>query len=146
MSSKPENAFIRGVHAHLPKVYFEKMSNPWRSGTADVWYSGAQGDLWIEYKYVPKVPQRTSVTPNLSPRQLMWLSDRSAEGRQVVVVVGHPKGGVIWHRDFSTPKSPAEFLAESKTRSELAAWIMSITGESPCRSRSSYFSQSESFQ
>lgn len=145
MSSKPENSFIRGVNAHLPTVYFEKMNNPWRSGTADVWYSGKLGDLWIEYKYVPKVPKRTTILPDLSPRQLKWLNDRDAEGRRVAVVVGHPAGGVVFGPgEYDRPMPPEEFLRLTMSRSQLAAWIFDHTGESPCRLRSTCSLPSES--
>lgn len=130
--------FIRGVHAHLKDVYFEKMANPWRAGTADVWYSGKRGDLWIEYKYVPKIPKRTTILPDLSPRQLKWLNDRDAEGRRVMVVVGHPGGGVVVRPgEFDRPMAPEEFVLKTLSRSDLAAWIFHLVGASPCRSQNS---------
>lgn len=147
MSSKPENTFIRSVHTHLKGVYFEKMANPWRAGTADVWYSGKKGDLWIEYKYVPTIPKRTTILPDLSPRQLKWLNDRDAEGRRVVVVVGHPKGGVVFQPGtFTTPMPPEEFVSKTLSRPDLAGWILHLVGESPCRSQRSCSSSFESFQ
>lgn len=135
MSSKPESVFTASVHRHLKaKLYFEKMNNPFRAGTADFWYSGKDGDCWIEYKYIPKIPTRTTILPDLSPRQLKWLKDRVLEGRDVYVVVGHPNGGVVWDGGFDRPMSPEEFLLRSLTRPQLAAWILAQTGESPCRS------------
>lgn len=145
MSGKPENAFIRSVHQYLPKTYHEKMANPWRSGTADVWYSGVLGDMWVEYKYVPKIPKRTAILPELSPRQLQWLNDRDAEGRRVAVVLGHPDGGVVYEPgNFDRPIMPADFLRATMRRPQLAAWILHIVGESPCRSRNSFSPLSES--
>lgn len=80
----PENRFIHRVHKRLDKsVYREKMHNAYRGGTPDVWYSGKNGDCWIEYKWGRL---------NLSPLQLKWLTDRDAEGRRCFVVVGTPKG------------------------------------------------------
>jgi hypothetical protein len=56
VSSKPETTFIQSIHRHLPKeVYREKMANPYRGGTPDVWYSGYKSDLWVEYKFIPKL-------------------------------------------------------------------------------------------
>ena len=47
MSTKPENTFIGSVHKKFggKKPYIEKMYNPLRSGTPDVYYSGDVGDL-----------------------------------------------------------------------------------------------------
>lgn len=104
MPAKPENTFISAVHRRLPSpddLHREKMHNPYRSGTADVWYSGRL-DLWVEYKFI-QVPVRETSTillcgaknPLLSPLQQDWLSRREAEGRRVWVVVGCAKGGVV---------------------------------------------------
>ena len=59
MSAKPENTFIGSVHKKfgVKKPYFEKMYNPLRSGTPDVYYSGDAGQLWIEYKFIPRIPR-----------------------------------------------------------------------------------------
>lgn len=141
MSSKPESVFTASVHKYLKaKLYFEKMNNPFRAGTADFWYSGVKGDLWIEYKYIPKLPTRTTILPDLSPRQLKWLNDRAAEGRNVHVIVGHPNGGVVWPVAFDQPMQPAAFEKLSLTRAQLASWILEVTGESPCRSPATSYS------
>lgn len=134
LASKPESTFIRGVHAHLRDVYFEKMNNPFRSGTADVWYSGLKGDVWVEYKYIPKIPKVAQIVPDLSERQKLWLQGRLAENRQVRVVVGCPEGGVIYKDgEWMQGISPADFRARLLLRSALAAEIREITGVSPCR-------------
>ena len=89
----PENRFIQRVHKHLPRnIYREKMHNPYRGGTPDVWYSGTGGDLWVEYKWAEKFGKL--VVPALSPLQLDWLTKRKAEGRNVLVVVGSKAGAV----------------------------------------------------
>lgn len=96
MATKPENQYITGLHKHFPPkevLYREKMANPWRGGTADYWYSGAARDLWIEFKYLVNLPIRSPLVPALSPLQLAWCSERRAQGRDVIVVVG-TRGGV----------------------------------------------------
>ena len=55
MAAKPETTFYTSVHRHLPStdlLHREKMSNPYRGGTFDHWYSGKKADLWIEWKFV----------------------------------------------------------------------------------------------
>lgn len=129
---KPENAFIRSIDRHIPQVYSEKMANPWRSGTADKWYTGIKNDLWIEYKWITTVPK--FVTPALSARQLKWLEDRLSEKRSIAVVVGCATGGLIYlNGDWTRKIERSEFLERVRSRSEIAAWILSITGASPCK-------------
>lgn len=134
MAVKPENSFISGVHKHLPSIkviHREKMNNPYRGGTADWWYSGKTNDLWIEYKFLPCMPQRGIITPErlgLTALQLDWLKGRYEEGRNVGVIVGCPKGGVIM-RDLTWD---AEWTIDSFNqrvveRKALAEWIVQQT-------------------
>lgn len=129
MSSKPETVFIASVHKHLPpkpQLHREKMNNPYSSGTADVWYSGSLRDLWIEYKFLPRVPSRAAVVPTklLSALQLEWLNDRYAEGRNVGVIIGCPTGGVVLRDKEWENEIPAkEFATRIQSRSELAKWL-----------------------
>lgn len=123
---KPENRFITSVNDKIPKiVHREKMHNIYRGGTFDVWYSGSNADLWIEYKWIPRIPVRGRVVPDLSPLQLLWGRERAAEGRSVIVVVGCPSGGVIFSLPFAWEEgvSAEEFRKGLLTKSTLAAWI-----------------------
>ena len=112
------------------------MNNEYRGGTADWWYSGTKKDLWIEYKFLPRVPQRGTVwlckpdvkKPDLSRLQQDWLRGRHVEGRNVAVVIGCPSGGVVlrdleWERAFSA----TEFVSRIQTRNQLADWIKQET-------------------
>lgn len=132
-TTKPENVFIASVHRRLASVYFEKLCNPFRSGTPDVWYSGDRGDLWIEYKFLPKIPRSEGILPDLSAQQRRWLDSRAAEGRNVAVVIGCKEGAVIYcNRDWSTPISTSAFLARVVSRDALAAWIVNHVGVKQC--------------
>ena len=134
-STKPENRFIKGVHNHLPKTYAEKMNNPWRSGTADVWYSGKAGDLWVEYKFIERVPRSKEIRPDLTPRQVRWLNNRFDEGRNVAVVLGTPKGGVIYrNKEWMNPLDHETLTGLIVSREEIARWIFSQAGASTCHS------------
>lgn len=129
MAVKPESAFISRVHKRLPaKLHREKMHNAYRGGTADVWYSGPMDDLWIEYKYLPTVPVRKDVSPDLSALQRLWLDGRLAEGRNVAVVIGCPRGGVVLeHGAWQTPMTPDEFVRQLKSVEDIARWITTYT-------------------
>jgi hypothetical protein len=132
MPVKPENQFISGIHKYLPPtVYHMKNNNPYVGGIPDVWYSGHGGDLWVEYKYLQTTPVRSSVLPNLSELQALWLEQRYAEGRQVAVILGCPKGGFLY-RDLSWRKTLQvdEYLSNLYSRAELAALIQSLVGDS----------------
>ena len=128
MSAKPENTFIQSVHRHLPRaVYHEKMANPYRGGTPDVWYSGSRRDLWVEYKYVPAIP-RENVLPACSPLQLQWLRREYDKGRAVRVIVGCPTGGVLFaDGEWEAPLPSEDFQARVLPRPGLAAWISEFT-------------------
>ena len=135
MSQKPENSFIQSVHRKLKEqVYHEKMNNPWRAGTPDVWYSGNLGDLWIEYKYVTKLPISAEIRPDLTPRQSRWLNNRFDEGRNVAVVLGTPDGGVIYrNKEWDKPLSITDIEERLQTREDIARWITNQVGVSKCR-------------
>lgn len=132
---KPENRFIGGVHRHLPRTYAEKMNNPWRAGTADVWYSGDRGDLWIEYKFIERIPRSAEILPDLTPRQKRWLNNRFDEGRNVAVVLGTPTGGVIYrNKEWMRPLDHVTLAGLIVPRDEIARWIFSQVGASRCQS------------
>lgn len=134
MARKPETTFIASIHAKLPRVYFEKNHNEYLGGTADVFYSGIFGPLWIEYKFIPRIPVRVPVKANLSELQRKWLEDRHAEGRRVAVIIGCKEGGVwLEKEDWGRELPPDEFRERLVTRATLANRIHSITGDSPCR-------------
>lgn len=131
---KPESRFINSVNEKLPRpVHREKMHNVYRGGTFDVWYSGSKADLWIEYKWIARVPKRGRVVPAMSPLQLQWGKGRNAEGRNVLVVVGCPVGAVIMRpNQWEEGVTAMEFKRILVTKSALAAWIYSLTsGEDP---------------
>ncbi len=125
--SKPETTFYTAVNKHLPReVYRVKMNNPYVGGIPDFWYSHAK-DMWIEYKFIPRVPQRGAVVPTklLSALQADWLRERHEEGRSVGVVIGCPTGGVVlpeltWESDLPA----VEFTRQILPRKQVAEWIL----------------------
>lgn len=134
-TTKPENRFIGSVHRHLSRTYAEKMSNAWRAGTPDVWYSGVRGDLWIEYKYIARIPRSAEILPDLTPRQKRWLNNRFDEGRNVAVVLGTRTGGVIYrNKEWMCPLDHVTLTGRIVPRDEIARWIFSQVGASKCQS------------
>lgn len=127
---KPENTFIVGVHKYLPPETFlhrEKMNNPYRSATADWWYSGDALDLWVEYKYIKDLPVRdaTLVKPGLSDLQKDWCTARYKEGRHVRVVVGTKHGCIVFRnpQEWLKGLSVGECRARMLLRADFASRI-----------------------
>lgn len=137
MSTKPETTFILSVNRLLKGVYYEKTNNPFRSGIADSWYSGELGDLWVEYKYEPSLPKSKEYIPNVSPRQDKWLCGRFDEGRNVAVILGVPEGGIVMRsKTWMVPHTRPWLLDQVLSRPDLAKWIFSQVGKSPCKALS----------
>ena len=116
-----ETRFYTTVHRNFKaKFHYEKNNNPYLCGTPDIWYSGAAADLWVEYKYLNKVPVRADIHVNkmLSKRQLMWLDKRCVEGRNVAVILGTPEGHWVYrYGDWNKP------LPVAKLRSTMTATV-----------------------
>ena len=129
--SKPETRFYTAVHKLLPRsLHREKMHNPYRGGTADVWYSGNLDDLWVEYKWLAKLPRSAPVRLDklLSPLQQQWLFGRHEEGRNIVVILGTPEGawiceGAAWKK----PLDPVIVRTQAISKRNVADYISKRT-------------------
>lgn len=134
---KPENRFIAKVHAHLPSVYRLKNHNMYNAGVADVYYSGTAGDLWVEYKWLPKTPTKPiRLLDLLTPLQQSWAQERAQEGRNVWVVLGHPGGAWVidlCREDTTGAYAPAWYT--TYTPKQLATAIYTHTGDRACISK-----------
>ena len=147
MGMKPENTFINSLNdkvpikrrkrsakaraAHRgPGIHYEKMNNPYSSGTADSWYSGNKGDIWIEFKWLPKTPVRATVDPTklLSALQRDWLNERVEEGRKVYVVIACPDGCVLLENlAWNDVYAANTFRSLLRSKEALAHWITTQT-------------------
>lgn len=130
MASGPETRFIKSIHRLLSSTYFEKMNNPFRSGTPDVWYSGKKGDLWVEYKFTENLPRSNAIMPDVSARQDRWLTHRLNEGRNVAVVLGTKDGAILYRdREWAVPLDEKTLTMRLLSKQELARWIFAQVGE-----------------
>lgn len=129
--SKPETRFYSAVHKHLPSnVHREKMNNPYRGGTPDVWYSGNLDDLWAEYKWLASLPKKAPVRPEklLSPLQQQWLKQRHEEGRNTVVILGTPEGAWVFEGvSWTQPLDPDIIRTQGLTKHKVADYIKKRT-------------------
>ncbi len=130
MAAKPETNFSNALRKELSDIYSMKNNNEYVAGVPDLWFSGPRGDLWVEMKFVPKLPKRVPLRPGelLSALQAQWLRNRHEEGRNVAVIVGCKRDrlleGIIltdlkWELDI--PSQHLDALIVSK--SELVLWI-----------------------
>lgn len=95
-----EHGFVRKVHQKLKadkrlrKIW--KINDNFQGGVPDAYYLAEAGDLWVEYKYIPRLPKRgtTLIVPDLSELQYGWLRDEQECGNMAWVAVGHPGG--VW--------------------------------------------------
>lgn len=139
--SHPENRYIQTIHRKLRPVkkqapfYFAKLQVAGNNGFPDCWYSGTQGDLWGEYKWVSEkdFPARDNSMINikLSPNQRNWLNRRHIEGRQVCCIVGSPKGAVIFHYPFPEKISVAHFMSSAIDTDKVVEYILGKTVTEP---------------
>jgi hypothetical protein len=120
-----EHSFVKAVHRLLPpEIYVWKISAQYVRGVPDAWYSGVEGDLFVEYKWMNRTPKRR-FTPKIRPNQAKWLRDRCREGRNVAVVIGTPDGAVVLteHQWETTMEIPQQWLSKK----EVAKWIETQT-------------------
>jgi hypothetical protein len=138
--SKPENQFITSVHAHLPpnsRLYRMKNNNMFNAGIADCWYSGPNGDVWIEWKFITVPKMNDTVInflggkkPMVTALQKEWLMERRREKRTVRLGVGSKDGGMLFEINpaFNWALTAREFVDGRVSRAQLAAQILYITG------------------
>jgi len=129
--SKPETRYYTAVHKLLPRIiHREKMHNIYRGGTADVWYSGNLDDLWVEYKWIAKLPKKAFVRLDklLSPLQQRWLEGRHEEGRNIVVILGTPEGAwVLEGAAWKEPINPEAIRTLGISKQSIADYIKKRT-------------------
>lgn len=143
MSASPETRFIANVNKRfaVTDVYFEKMANPYRGGTPDLYYEGDKGILWVEYKWYARQPRKISILDKLSALQIRWLVRAYRNNVKTAVIAGCPEGAMImtdWssyengsskaHRKFKVPFVPISV-------DEVAMWIWSQVSEKPYASK-----------
>ena len=117
-----ESQYTAAVHKKLPpEVYHWKISDRFRGGVADAWYSAAS-DLWVEYKYEDR-PFGKRYTPDISNLQQEWLADRTTEGRNVALIMGSKTGAFIvtkqriWRKQYTVPNTLF-------SKQDVANWIL----------------------
>ena len=134
MPSKDEHAYIRSIHKLLPvtkgDLLIWKIADRYTGGIPDVYYSGTRAPLWVEYKYIPKLPKRdgTRMPVSVSPIQQLHLTAEQARGVNVALIIGCEDYNVIVTDDFMDFEIFTEqFKILSRSKREVAEWITKQT-------------------
>jgi hypothetical protein len=93
-----EHGYIRSIHRPLPsEMHKWKIHDNYAGGVPDCWYSGPAANIWVEYKWIAKLPKRdtTLIKPNLSAQQLAWLIKMSGHSISCACIIGSPAGGFL---------------------------------------------------
>lgn len=123
-----EHGYIEAVNKKVTATNIWKICDKFQAGIPDCHYEGLYRDWWIEYKFIAEFPKRecTLIDPSkmLTALQKYWIERRLKIRQDVWVVVGSPKGGVIFKDlDWKTPLTSADFLSRAKDKSEIAKAI-----------------------
>lgn len=125
-----EHSFIRSVHRYLPLELFKwKIHDTFAGGVPDTFYAGPSSILFVEYKYVKKLPKRDSSTlkTSLSPQQIQWLNRMTDFNQRAAVVIGCEETAVILeNKEWENPLSKLEYLKRAVPRKAVAEWIASV--------------------
>jgi hypothetical protein len=132
MPSKPESLFIRRVNkafGNLPQdtPYWEKMNNPYRGGTPDVYYEGEKDTLWVEFKWYPRKPKTISTFEKLTALQIAWIKRAYNNGRNVAIIAGCPDGAMI----ITDLSQDIEFPFVLQSEKTVSQWLWSQVTEKP---------------
>ncbi len=125
-----ESGFWQSLRKHLvPRVYALKLNVNFIGGIPDVWLSGSEQDLWMENKYLQKLPPIIDATKLLTTLQQSWLEERYNEGRQVGVLIGSSEGhvflpGLLWQDSLSR----LSFLSRAKSTKNMANQLVELLG------------------
>jgi hypothetical protein len=86
-----EHSYTRAILKALPdEIHAQSMTSASlnNNGTPDRYIDGPGGDLWVEFKFLPRPPKILRPYELLSAHQLRWLQRRFEVGKNAVVVIG----------------------------------------------------------
>ena len=130
-----EHSFIKTIHKKLaPEVYKWKIHDTYTGGVPDAFYAGPSGILFVEYKYIKKLPVKksTPVRTSLTKLQALWLNTMEKNGVKVALIIGSPNKNCIKLSDFCRPISKIEFNNNSIIAFIEECVLTSRTEENDC--------------
>ena len=132
-----EHSYIKAVHRLLPPELFKwKLQASFVGGVPDAMYAGPSDILFVEYKYVPKLPKRdpTKIRTTRSAQQVLWLNKMDDFGKKVAVVVGgtDDTNVILTNKCWEAPLTKSEYIERAVSRKDVAAYI-----QKTCQSKDS---------
>jgi len=124
-----EHGFVKAVHKHLsPDVYRWKINDRFTGGVPDAFYAGPASILFVEYKFIYKLPNN-SIKTGLSVLQQQWLHRISGYGVPCWVVIGTEEEGVAVLKDTSVKLDvlPKKSFDPDLTYKDVALCILEAT-------------------
>ena len=126
-----EHGFVKSVHKKLPTdLYKWKIHDSYTNGVPDAMYAGNKSILFVEYKYVPKLPSKAStpVKVSLSGLQTQWLNNFYDLGHNVAVIVGteNRQAVVLQHKTWSSPLPKETFEKNCVPFQEITTFILEV--------------------
>lgn len=122
-----EHSFIKSVHRYLPPDLFKwKIHDTYTGGVPDSFYAGPAGILFVEYKYVKKLPVKNTTTlkTTLSPQQVQWLNRMHDFGQKAAVVIGCEDSAIVLtDKKWELPLTKETYVKQAIPRKEIAIWI-----------------------
>ena len=121
-----EHSFIKSVHRRLPPEIFKwKIHDTFTGGVPDVMYGGPSGILFVEYKYVPKLPVKDStlIKTTLAPNQIQWLNRMKDCNQKTAVIIGIEKNAIILAKSFTANITKEYYNEHRVTIPELCLFI-----------------------
>lgn len=112
-----KDAYRKKLKKIDPSVYWWKINDSFQPGVPDAFVELEDIEYWVEFKYIKKLPVRSNTlidlmnhSKYLSLKQSNWLKRRYERKKDAIVVVGCPKGMVLFtHREWEKPITSAEF-------------------------------------
>lgn len=93
-----EHTWIKQFHKLLPKeLLIWKINDNFQGGVPDAYYAGPYGDVWVEYKYIHRLPKRPDSLIDEYPSVLQqkWLEKLNSCGKSTLVIMSSMHNCII---------------------------------------------------
>jgi len=125
-----EHGFVKSVHRHLPSdVFVWKIHDTFAGGVPDAFYAGPASILFVEYKYVKKLPSKdtTAIRTSLSVQQALWLDRLATYNQRAAVIIGCEESAIVLEqKEWNNYLLKSDYQKRAVSRKEVADWITGV--------------------
>lgn len=126
-----EHSFAKKIVSKCrPRVGISwKINDNYAGGIPDSLFIGPENALWIEFKWLGKLPKREStiVKPQLSKLQLSWMRRLQENNQLSLAVIGMPKVCIVFTSIETMENGILNKDIQTMTHNELVELIVSTT-------------------